>query len=275
MGRFLQPDPLVPEPGNPQSLNRYSYVLNNPLRYTDPTGMKWVEIDGGGAGNISPGPPAASGPAMCPPNMPCPGPAPVAPGVVLCGGLVCGPGVFTPGPPGWLLLGAESAIELIPFYRIGDLYSLARFAASCSEGACDWAYGAAVLPGVTPGMVKAVRKAGMSGLDDARRLAANRQGGLASEAVFDIASTGKTRIYMPDGRWRVPDIVDHRSKVVGEVKSANYVTYTAQLRDMADWADEHGYTFVLATKENVTLSRSLLDEIASGRIIWNTRTDLP
>ncbi len=26
-------------PGNPQALNRYSYVLNNPLRYTDPTGM--------------------------------------------------------------------------------------------------------------------------------------------------------------------------------------------------------------------------------------------
>jgi RHS repeat-associated protein len=46
MGRFLQPDPLVPEPGNPQSLNRYSYVLNNPLRYTDPTGMYPVDGEG-------------------------------------------------------------------------------------------------------------------------------------------------------------------------------------------------------------------------------------
>ncbi len=38
LGRFISPDSIVPEPGNPQSLNRYSYVTNNPLRYTDPTG---------------------------------------------------------------------------------------------------------------------------------------------------------------------------------------------------------------------------------------------
>ncbi len=29
---------MVPEPGDPQSLNRYAYVLNNPLRYNDPSG---------------------------------------------------------------------------------------------------------------------------------------------------------------------------------------------------------------------------------------------
>jgi hypothetical protein len=28
----------VPEPGNPQALNRYAYVYNNPLKYTDPSG---------------------------------------------------------------------------------------------------------------------------------------------------------------------------------------------------------------------------------------------
>jgi RHS repeat-associated protein len=42
LGRFLQPDPLVPEPGNPQALNRYAYVYNNPLCYTDPSGH-WLE----------------------------------------------------------------------------------------------------------------------------------------------------------------------------------------------------------------------------------------
>jgi len=38
LGMFLSPDTLVPEPGNPQSLNRYSYVGNQPLKYVDPSG---------------------------------------------------------------------------------------------------------------------------------------------------------------------------------------------------------------------------------------------
>jgi RHS repeat-associated protein len=38
VGRFVQADTIVPQPGNPQGLNRYSYVLNNPQRYVDPSG---------------------------------------------------------------------------------------------------------------------------------------------------------------------------------------------------------------------------------------------
>ncbi|MDY7078091.1 MAG: RHS repeat-associated core domain-containing protein [Chloroflexota bacterium] len=38
LARFVSPDTIVPEPGNPQDLNRYAYVRNNPLRYVDPTG---------------------------------------------------------------------------------------------------------------------------------------------------------------------------------------------------------------------------------------------
>jgi len=40
LGRFISADTIVPQPGNPQSLNRYSYVGNNPLKYTDPSG-RW------------------------------------------------------------------------------------------------------------------------------------------------------------------------------------------------------------------------------------------
>ncbi|MEZ4513968.1 MAG: RHS repeat-associated core domain-containing protein [Chloroflexota bacterium] len=38
IGRFASADTLVPSPAIPQSFNRYSYVLGNPLRYSDPTG---------------------------------------------------------------------------------------------------------------------------------------------------------------------------------------------------------------------------------------------
>ncbi|MBI4294960.1 MAG: RHS repeat-associated core domain-containing protein, partial [Chloroflexi bacterium] len=38
LARFVSADTIVPRPANPQSLNRYSYTLNNPLKYVDPTG---------------------------------------------------------------------------------------------------------------------------------------------------------------------------------------------------------------------------------------------
>lgn len=38
VGRFIQADPFVQDASNLQSLNRYSYLLNNPLASTDPTG---------------------------------------------------------------------------------------------------------------------------------------------------------------------------------------------------------------------------------------------
>ena len=38
IGKFLQADPIIQEPYNTQSLNRYSYVMNNPLSFSDPTG---------------------------------------------------------------------------------------------------------------------------------------------------------------------------------------------------------------------------------------------
>jgi RHS repeat-associated protein len=38
LGRFVSADTIVPGAGNPASFNRYAYVLNSPLKYTDPTG---------------------------------------------------------------------------------------------------------------------------------------------------------------------------------------------------------------------------------------------
>jgi trimeric autotransporter adhesin len=49
LGRFMSPDPsglAYADPTNPQSLNLYAYVANNPLTNTDPSGMECVWGDG-------------------------------------------------------------------------------------------------------------------------------------------------------------------------------------------------------------------------------------
>jgi RHS repeat-associated protein len=62
LGRFISADTIVPNPTNPQSWNRYTYTLNNPLRFSDPTGHCVVEDDLGG--QCTPMPP------LSPPSIP-------------------------------------------------------------------------------------------------------------------------------------------------------------------------------------------------------------
>ena len=45
LARFVSADTVVPNSTSPQLLNRYSYVNNNPLRYTDPSGHCIFGID--------------------------------------------------------------------------------------------------------------------------------------------------------------------------------------------------------------------------------------
>ena len=47
LGRFLSVDPFIQEPGNSQSMNPYSYIMNNPLAGTDPSGYT-CQGEGGG-----------------------------------------------------------------------------------------------------------------------------------------------------------------------------------------------------------------------------------
>ncbi len=46
LGRFMSADPIVSDLSNGQRLNRYSYVLNSPLSYTDPSGFDGIDFNG-------------------------------------------------------------------------------------------------------------------------------------------------------------------------------------------------------------------------------------
>ena len=57
LGRFTQPDTVLPDPGDPQQLNRFSYTRNNPVLYRDPGGHRLI------AGYTEEGP--GWGPRVC------------------------------------------------------------------------------------------------------------------------------------------------------------------------------------------------------------------
>jgi RHS repeat-associated protein len=50
IARFLSPDPQLQAPGNWLNYNRYTYCLNNPLIYTDPSGEFWHLVIGAAIG---------------------------------------------------------------------------------------------------------------------------------------------------------------------------------------------------------------------------------
>ncbi len=50
---FLSPDNYIQAPDNSQSFNRYAYCLNNPLKYTDPSGEFWHLAIGAALGGIT------------------------------------------------------------------------------------------------------------------------------------------------------------------------------------------------------------------------------
>ena len=45
IGRFVSADPIIQAPENTQSYNRYAYVLNNPLKYMDPSGYSSSNVE--------------------------------------------------------------------------------------------------------------------------------------------------------------------------------------------------------------------------------------
>ncbi len=61
-GRFIQPDSVVSNPYNPMSWDRYAYVNNNPINFSDPTGHNACEgsfygcsKDRANTSNVNPG----------------------------------------------------------------------------------------------------------------------------------------------------------------------------------------------------------------------------
>ncbi|HJS17964.1 MAG TPA: RHS repeat-associated core domain-containing protein, partial [Anaerolineales bacterium] len=113
INHFLSADTIVPGYANPQNLNRYSYVRNNPLKYTDPSGHMLDDgcrTEGCGGGGSGSGNSGGGGGDYCSthPNA-CGGNGSGGSGNSGSGGSLsgsglsstCSPGSYSPRCPGW------------------------------------------------------------------------------------------------------------------------------------------------------------------------------
>jgi len=252
IGRFTQPDTIIPNPANPQDLNRYTYVRNNPATLNDPSGNDPCPPSQGGGGGCFDANDVQYGRG--------------------CGGnAFCGDGPRVPigSSPDTRSTGEK-------FARIGEFFRDAGRLLVVDERECvgsEASVGGCVVqglgivpwgklakldklaPSVTRGGVGPVR-VGQEGLD----------------AVGVVQNT--TRIPRPSGTgYRVPDILDEAGGVIGEVKNVQSLSFTQQLRDYVWYAGQNDLQFDLYVRGSTTLTGPLQTAVDDGLI--NLFRDIP
>lgn len=75
-----------------------------------------------------------------------------------------------------------------------------------------------------------------------------------------IESVNKT------AKYRIPDILDKATKVVGDVKYVKKLSLTKQIKDYVAYAAKYGYTVVLFVKPETTISGPLQQLVDAGKI---------
>ena len=296
--RFLSADPIVQDPMNMQSLNRYSYVWNNPLSYTDPTGymsesnyaetnqsyIPDVYYDNGGltvvvevsigGNNFSFG---SSGMVA------------FSPGGFVPEDLVAGDGSGSANVVGSGSDLGNDNVNLVNFGINSDLPCAVESDSCIAEEreervdsvgdvALDWAetawsvfeYVSAPYAGAG-GMVNGTGRAASTIF---RKLfprggakvtkTAGQIGRAGEDAVRAAYNIGKKQKFGINGRNRIPDGVT--STTLSEVKNVKSLSYTSQLRDFADIAKQQGLKYDLYVRPSTSLSGPLSQAIENGVI---------
>ena len=354
LGRFLSPDPNVQFASDLQSYNRYSYVQNNPLKYTDPTGYflgfhnnfaSWFSISeavlsigfcavtgGGGClvlaaelallnveSSLSTGASfdktvavTGIGLAVGFATGGIVGVAGGGPMAAIIGGAVSGAAtsvlssLVTKQSLGWNVLdgaaiGAASAAAGWGLERATAVSqaSAREMASEEAQAGDDDAWGgrgnrddyerskfsieekrflassAGGHDAVACGgpCVFLIQKGGelleesLPVLDEFGGAVAQRLGQFGQRYTEALTGLGENfdRIAI-DLRLRVPDLLNEAAGYLGEVKNVGYQAFTAQLRDLASYAAERGFTFDLFVRTNTTLSAPLDDAWQQGLV---------
>lgn len=67
----------------------------------------------------------------------------------------------------------------------------------------------------------------------------------------------------------MPDVLDHTSQIIGEVKNTSELSYTSQIKDFNMYAQREGYQFQLTIRQDTILTDRLQTEVANGNIRLN------
>ena len=247
LARFPMADPVL------DGTNRYTYVRNNPLRFTDPTGNVCYDsgpkkgqcyegADGEGSAQSSQQEAASVKPAI---SLV---PVPLVPDL-------------SDVPT---LSGADTSPKTVQRSIIDERSCLSNEGTG-SDLNVDVGCGAEIATALPvwkwlkwgDEVVDGAR----TGLDDVRRL--GNEGELLSGIVKNterIPSASGTAAY------RIPDGLDHSAQLIQEVKNVSSLSYTRQLRDFSAYSQANGYSFELFVRPTTQLSGPLQTAVANGDI---------
>jgi RHS repeat-associated protein len=144
-------------------------------------------------------------------------------------------------------------------------------------------YGAAVLTGMGVSRILGmVRRAvgGAASAAEAAGAAVGAEAEAASGGAGPVAvgqqglqaagiTQNTTRIPSLTGTaaYRIPDGLNHTTRVISEVKNVSSLSYTNQLRDYVLWAQANNYTFELWVRPTTILSGPLQQAVSNGQIV--------
>lgn len=253
--RFLSADPIVNDTYNLQSYNRYSYVLNNPLKYTDPSGfteettsstsnISWSSIRNWFSSTFS--------------NM---------------GRLISGTTAYqsikhettivvqTAGVVYDVLKPSGEEMSVIASTGLGTAFSPLPDEVLWAGGSAVYITGRALVK--TPQAYSEAK----SFYKLSKKLTPNQIGQAGEAAVKAAFDIGEKQKFMINGRKRIPDGIT--STTLSEVKNVAKLSFTRQLRDFADIAAQQGLQYDLYIRPSTELSGPLMEAIEAGTINVN------
>lgn len=248
LARFIQADTFVPDPNNPQTLNRFSYTNNNPVNYTDPTGHCL--------------------------------------GCIIIGGIIITSKVIDYGLTTWDIIESFNTIRNPEASNLditlAQLNIILAFGLEAVEPDDALPVGVPVDDAIRRGAVRAARDALLSGDDELLKTLPGWMQpivrGLVTEhriieKLTDIVKNTSSHTVTITGRngiqrdvTTIPDIFSEGQRLVGEIKDVASLGWDSQIQAQYRLALEQGWTYRLYIRRNTVLEGELRDLVNQGLI---------